>query len=787
MVRNPAVWGAPFAAVLVSALGAASQGTLEIEDRVRTGVEGRYRVECEVRIEGARELAHGLWRRFAEKDGQGEPLAEGRWVDGRLEGPWIWRHADGSPAMKGSYAAGRRDGDWEFFHPGGAPAARGSYVHGLREGQWHEFTPDGARDPAHAGLYNLERAHWPERSARLRASLRGGERHGEFHGFWRDGESPRVVGRYVEGRPSGWWSFWLVDGTLDPEILTGWYEGGEAVADHPRPHPRELWEDPYEERAQQAALAEGRVGALPSPGRHARGITAARRNELQALLQGYAAGDGAPFEELLAAGRPLGSDVLRLLLELDLAEDADVARGQALTTLLAAIAGGRGFPWRAASDADARAANHLARVRWLSWWELVRDDDGWWQRRERGEFAADEPLLGWELLTGQRVPLPALPPGPRAAGAPIAPIPPFPGTRRDELDLRDALRWALGWLLAHQGEDGAWSCAGFSARCADVRSGACDGAGRSVHDVGVSGLALLALMAEGRTAGLVLVEEAVDRGLGALLRAQADEGLIGARRGKDFVYDHAIATVALAQGLRYTARADLTEPLERAVAFILRGRNPNAGWRYDVPPIGESDTSVSAWMVAAIVAAAEAGVPADDAALEGARLWLEAVTDVETGRVGYLERGSRSARVIGINDHYAIDRTEAMTAAGLMTRILLGQGPRSEPLLPRHAELLRRALPTWDRDGLTNAFYYWFYGTRALYELRVHDAAAWTEWAAALRPALLASQRQTGHARGSWDPIGPWGFAGGRIYSTALAALMLERLYAASDPPTRRR
>ena len=31
--------------------------------------------------------------------------------------------------------------------------------------------------------------------------------------------------------------------------------------------------------------------------------------------------------------------------------------------------------------------------------------------------------------------------------------------------------------------------------------------------------------------------------------------------------------------------------------------------------------------------------------------------------------------------------------------------------------------------------------------------------------------------RGSWDPVGPWGVDGGRVYSTAILAMCLEVYY----------
>ncbi|MDD4787398.1 MAG: hypothetical protein PHO07_09510 [Pirellulales bacterium] len=54
---------------------------------------------------------------------------------------------------------------------------------------------------------------------------------------------------------------------------------------------------------------------------------------------------------------------------------------------------------------------------------------------------------------------------------------------------------------------------------------------------------------------------------------------------------------------------------------------------------------------------------------------------------------------------------------------------------------------------------------------------AWERWNAALQRELLASQRSSGPLAGSWDHNTVWGGYGGRVYSTALAALCLEVYY----------
>jgi hypothetical protein len=51
-----------------------------------------------------------------------------------------------------------------------------------------------------------------------------------------------------------------------------------------------------------------------------------------------------------------------------------------------------------------------------------------------------------------------------------------------------------------------------------------------------------------------------------------------------------------------------------------------------------------------------------------------------------------------------------------------------------------------------------------------------------LQRLLIATQRQTGPLAGSWDPSTQWDSYGGRVYSTALAALCLEAFYRFAPP-----
>ena len=53
----------------------------------------------------------------------------------------------------------------------------------------------------------------------------------------------------------------------------------------------------------------------------------------------------------------------------------------------------------------------------------------------------------------------------------------------------------------------------------------------------------------------------------------------------------------------------------------------------------------------------------------------------------------------------------------------------------------------------------------------------WKAWNVAMKEAVIENQQREGDEKGSWDPVGPWGYSGGRVYSTALMTLCIEVYY----------
>ena len=110
-----------------------------------------------------------------------------------------------------------------------------------------------------------------------------------------------------------------------------------------------------------------------------------------------------------------------------------------------------------------------------------------------------------------------------------------------------------------------------------------------------------------------------------------------------------------------------------------------------------------------------------------------------------------------------------MTAEAMVCRLFLKESPKGAAF-SEAAEFLLQEPPGHGQANL----YYWYYATLGLCQL---EAAQWKAWNDALLDTLLPAQRTEGHVAGSWDPDTIWGGHGGRVYSTALAALCLEVYY----------
>jgi hypothetical protein len=308
-----------------------------------------------------------------------------------------------------------------------------------------------------------------------------------------------------------------------------------------------------------------------------------------------------------------------------------------------------------------------------------------------------------------------------------------------------AVDGALEWLVRHQGADGHWD--GVSMRKVGMAK---------VDSPGVTGLALLALLAAGNSEVSGAYSDNVRRGVKWLISKQEPGGAIGRGYEGNLGYHHGIAGLALAEACGMSPKVRRTRlAAQGAVDYSVRvHQSPKGGWRYN--PGQTADVSVTGWFVQQLCAATKAGLKVDGRALRGAAAFVDTCAKPD-GKVSY--QPARSP-------------TPCMTAVGMHCWQLTGR-KRTDRRLTRAAGFLAENLPEWQGGGVN--FYYWYHGTLAMYH---HGGGHWLAWGRAIRETLVKRQR-TGKPAidGSWDPIGSWCGQGGRVYATAMAALCLEVSY----------
>lgn len=318
-----------------------------------------------------------------------------------------------------------------------------------------------------------------------------------------------------------------------------------------------------------------------------------------------------------------------------------------------------------------------------------------------------------------------------------------------------AVEKALQWLADHQRSDGSWSF--------DLKLDPCEGQcrhGKRVDEdtptpaTAATGLALLAFLGAGNTDSTGPHKLTVKRGL-YYLKAAAVE----TQHGYDWqqggsMYGHGIAMMALSEALGMTRiedrfDSDLLHHVDRGAFFTVIAQHPNGSWGYT--PGSPGDTTLTGWQLLSLVGARKAGIQLKSSTYSNTKKYLMSVR-----QEGVYEFGYKSPKA-----------KPTTTAIALTLLMYLGQTPGYSPFDDAVDKMARRG-PT-----LTNV-YHDYYATLALHHWRHRD---WEEWNTKLRDHLVSTQAKSGHEAGSWHFKDEWGDVGGRVYTTAMATLILEVYY----------
>jgi hypothetical protein len=175
----------------------------------------------------------------------------------------------------------------------------------------------------------------------------------------------------------------------------------------------------------------------------------------------------------------------------------------------------------------------------------------------------------------------------------------------------------LQFLVRSQDAEGSWS-----------RSGGESGPG-------ITGLALLAILAHGEDPNYGPYADTVRRAVESLLKSQDERtGYLGSS-----MYHHGFATLALAEAYGAVRNPKLGPALRKAVDLILTSQkqNPHGGWRYS-PNASDADTTVSGAQMVALLAARNAGIAVPDEAIKKGLEYYRSCQE-ESGGIGYTNPG----------------------------------------------------------------------------------------------------------------------------------------------------
>ncbi len=279
-------------------------------------------------------------------------------------------------------------------------------------------------------------------------------------------------------------------------------------------------------------------------------------------------------------------------------------------------------------------------------------------------------------------------------------------------DVREIYDRGLQFLASAQNEKGDWK-------------------GGGEQGPGVTGLALMVLLASGEDPNFGLYSNHVRRALRSIISLQnAGTGILGSS-----MYHHGFSMLALAEAYgtvddrnlwtgTESGRRPIGQALELAVRTAITSQKKNSfgGWRYS-PDSNDADTSVSGAVLVGLLAARNAGIEVPDEVIDKAINYYTKMTS-DSGQVGY------SGGFGGFDESFA--RISIATLAYAVARRKdLPQFKATLGYLTQRLENVPNQYPEYAR----------YYQAQALFQ---GDVEAWEKWNKLLVRQLKTSQAADG-------------------------------------------
>lgn len=265
----------------------------------------------------------------------------------------------------------------------------------------------------------------------------------------------------------------------------------------------------------------------------------------------------------------------------------------------------------------------------------------------------------------------------------------------------------LDYLAKNQQENGSWP----------------DGSGK---EPGVVGLCVAAFLAHGQDPNHGPYAKNIRAGIDYILSQQSQtNGYIG-----NSMYNHGLATKALAEAYGVLEHPKLADALTKAVELILSAqkRNRFGGWRY-TPDSTDADTSVAGAQIVALFAARNAGIAVPDEAIKRALNYMASCRSGSDGSYGYTTSSGGKP---------------TLTAIGVLCSALAKD--TDTRIFQTSVEYLRSNLDYRDRHY---PYYFEYYMSQALFH---GDESLWEEWNARNIRYLATIQASDGSFPGNQGP-----------------------------------
>lgn len=283
-----------------------------------------------------------------------------------------------------------------------------------------------------------------------------------------------------------------------------------------------------------------------------------------------------------------------------------------------------------------------------------------------------------------------------------------------------ALERATTWLAKAQQPDGSWP-----------------------GGMGLTGAAMLGLMASGNIPGSGQHGPAVARGVAYICANAQPKGLLykekdGGKSSNDRMYHHGLALLALAEVWGETRDPRVRGVIKRAVDLICSSQNQEGGWRYQPYP-EQADISVTVMQLMALRAAKDAGLAVPKEVIEAGVQYVKACHNAkqkgQDGGFSYQKNGKGSGF--------------ARTGAGV-TALQVAGNYRAQEVL-EGVEYLTQHKPMGEKDQGGHKAYGIYYATIGLYQAQGINPLCrswWTRWYPAATNYVISQQSGDGSFKG---------------------------------------